>query len=483
MAEESQETSARDRVREKRNARKRRKTRKIALITLSIIGAILLVYSLGFSYFSSHYYPGTRVAGIDAAGMTEEELSKAIDKDAASYVAHVSDGTFNLAIAGSDIDLTWDAQKVAKTLMTVQDASAWPAGIAGANAREQADLGFVFSEEKIKALVDPAVAAYNETARQPVAATLVLDDDSGEFQIVPEKNGTALDAAAVCDTVATSVRQGNTNVKLTQAQCIQPTFKWGDEATQQALERANETLTSEIPVARGQDKLVTLPAKTFTSWLVVQDDLTLAIDQEKAAKWAEEYLWQSTDYSDDANVYVIDTAAFAKALSATITAASQEPVQVPYTTVPRYLSGGGALNPTPWNAELGRYIDIDKKNQVACLYDATGKVLWETIVTTGNEAAGNGTPLGTHSIYDKKTDFVLIGYDKDNDGKPDYENHVDYWMPFNEGIGLHDAAWRSEYGGQEYLENGSGGCVNLPHDAAASLYAMTHENEMVVVHE
>ena len=150
---------------------------------------------------------------------------------------------------------------------------------------------------------------------------------------------------------------------------------------------------------------------------------------------------------------------------------------------PLYLPGGGTLNPAGWEAERGRYIDINKTEQVACLYDASGKVLWETPVTTGNEKANNGTPVGEYDVYDKQSDFMLLGEDRNNDGEPDYERHVDFWMPFYASIGMHDASWRSVYGGDEYLENGSSGCVNLPHDAAAALYAIVHVGDAVVVHD
>ena len=46
-------------------------------------------------------------------------------------------------------------------------------------------------------------------------------------------------------------------------------------------------------------------------------------------------------------------------------------------------------------------------------------------------------------------------------------------MPFDGGIGLHDASWRSEFGSDIYLYNGSHGCVNLPYDAAKIIYENT----------
>lgn len=43
-------------------------------------------------------------------------------------------------------------------------------------------------------------------------------------------------------------------------------------------------------------------------------------------------------------------------------------------------------------------------------------------------------------------------------------------MPFNGGIGLHDANWRKTFGGTIYKNGGSHGCVNLPPAVAKTIY-------------
>lgn len=478
------EISARDRVRNRRNARKRRKTMKTVAISLSVVVGLIAVYAVGFSYFKAHYYPGTQVAGIDAAGMTADELTHALDERIASYEATVGDGSFELTFTGADVDLACDTAAFAQRLMTCQDASSWPAGIVGANARSETETGITFDEQKLSALVEPAITTYNESARLPVAATLVLNGTKNAFVVKDEQDGTALDAETVLATVKGALARGEQSIELGQSDLIQPAYRAGDQATLDALARANAALDLDIPLVHAGEKISHILGATFAPWLTAQDDLKLAVDQKAVSTWAEEgLLWLDADYADDANVYSLDLAALATALQGAIQAGTNDPIELPYTTTPRYLPGGGSLNPTAWKSEVGRYIDVDKKSQTACLYDATGRVLWETPVTTGNEAGGSGTPVGQFCMYDKQTDFMLIGLDGDNDGNPDYEKHVDFWMPFTGTIGLHDAYWRSVYGGEEYLENGSGGCVNLPHDAAAALYAMAHVNEVVIVHE
>ena len=43
-------------------------------------------------------------------------------------------------------------------------------------------------------------------------------------------------------------------------------------------------------------------------------------------------------------------------------------------------------------------------------------------------------------------------------------------MPFNGGIGLHDAKWRNKFGGDIYKTSGSHGCVNCPPELAKTIF-------------
>ena len=50
------------------------------------------------------------------------------------------------------------------------------------------------------------------------------------------------------------------------------------------------------------------------------------------------------------------------------------------------------------------------------------------------------------------------------------------------GFGIHDASWRSYFGGDIYKGNGSHGCVNAPHDKAAEIYEHTDLNTPVFIY-
>ena len=63
-----------------------------------------------------------------------------------------------------------------------------------------------------------------------------------------------------------------------------------------------------------------------------------------------------------------------------------------------------------------------------------------------------------------------------------YSSPVKYWMPFYANVGIHDASWRTTFGGSEYLNNGSHGCVNTPEANAEKIYNNIEKGVPVVVY-
>lgn len=119
------------------------------------------------------------------------------------------------------------------------------------------------------------------------------------------------------------------------------------------------------------------------------------------------------------------------------------------------------------------YVEIDLKEQMVYVY-IKGKLKVQTETVTGNMAKGNDTPTGVYPVNYKERDAVLKG--------EDYASPVNYWIPFNKNIGLHDASWRSEFGGDIYENNGSNGCVNLPVNTAKTIFDLIYPGMPVIVY-
>ena len=111
--------------------------------------------------------------------------------------------------------------------------------------------------------------------------------------------------------------------------------------------------------------------------------------------------------------------------------------------------------------ETGTFIEISIDQQHMWFYE-NGNLIVDTPVVTGNDDGDCDTPTGSYAIQSREEQTTLVG--------EDYESYVDYWLGFNGGIGIHDASWRDDFGGDIYQGNGSHGCVNTPFDKVKTIY-------------
>ena len=111
--------------------------------------------------------------------------------------------------------------------------------------------------------------------------------------------------------------------------------------------------------------------------------------------------------------------------------------------------------------EKNAYIDVSISEQRLNYYEYGKLVLSSDIVTGVN----NGTPTGNYRVLNKARNVTLKG--------ANYTSFVNYWIAFiGHSYGIHDASWRTNFGGSIYKYNGSHGCINMPYTNASKLYNM-----------
>jgi hypothetical protein len=130
-------------------------------------------------------------------------------------------------------------------------------------------------------------------------------------------------------------------------------------------------------------------------------------------------------------------------------------------------------------ADWDKYIDINLSTQTMTACEKGGVNCKAFKVTTGNSA--HPTPAGTWLIYAKSAVTTMSG------GTPgvDYYNLPGvHWVSWFKGDGysIHEAYWRSSFGGSDYTWNGSHGCVNSPLEVAKYIYDWAPIGTPVIVH-
>lgn len=133
---------------------------------------------------------------------------------------------------------------------------------------------------------------------------------------------------------------------------------------------------------------------------------------------------------------------------------------------------------TPVFDMLTSRIEIDITRQHIWFY-LNGELIVDTPCVTGNISIGYDTPPGVFFLLNKNRGVYLEGYNKDGSK---YKSYVEFWMRFNQGIGMHDATWRGQFGGEIYKTSGSHGCVNMPYDAAEKTYEYIDSTIPIIVY-
>ena len=232
-----------------------------------------------------------------------------------------------------------------------------------------------------------------------------------------------------------------------------------------------------------------LDYQTFKDWMTVDSSGNVSFDWNHIADWIGQLADKYDTFGTDET--------FHTSLGETVTVTSMNyGWKMDEETEAAWLdetlkSGESATRQPQWlESAMARgeendigdtYVEIDITNQRMWFYK-DGQCLVDTPVVTGDATKdGYETPLGLYCLFDKEAKAILRG--ADNLTGKSYNTPVDYWMPFNGGVGIHDAKWRASFGGTLYQGNGSHGCVNTPWDQAGIIFDNIEIGTPIVVYK
>ncbi|MBP3634150.1 MAG: L,D-transpeptidase [Oscillospiraceae bacterium] len=311
------------------------------------------------------------------------------------------------------------------------------------------------------------------TRQAPVDA--YIDYADGSFFVRDEVPGTKLEDDAVRTAVLSTVQTlaadtsaaGKATVELTEHDCyVQPKVT-AENGTFDFAERLTDAAKSMTVTVNFQGKKEVLTGASVEKLLSVTDKGQVLVDEdalsELTAQWHKTYRNDGVPYLFNAQVggikpidflpvdYELNREATAEALKQTLLQLENAEIEAVWYCWRK----GEAF------AIKDNYVEIDIPNQ-KMTYVKDGEVLVSTDIVTG-ATWGYPTPPGFYKVENKDTNCWLSGID--------YNVHVDYWIGFiGFEIGIHDADWRTKFGGTNYVKNGSHGCVNTPKEATALIF-------------
>ena len=446
-----------------------KKSTKAVLYVFSVVILIMLAVYLGISvYFNSHFFPGSEINGMDVSGKTVEQAEELIATDVSDYtlVLKLRGGkTENLD--GGMMEFSYVSDGAIQDLKDSQNSFLWfPAYFHPETYTMTAQT--TYNEEMLKTAMEYLDCLDEEKIVKPKDAE--IRETSAGYEIVPEEEGTQLDKEKTYELVKAAVDAGETEVDLEAGGCyVKPAVTQKNTKLRKKLKKLNQYFHQVITYKIGGTQEI-LDYSTIRGWMEMDDDLNVEFNWNKAADWMTALSKKYDTFGNDLE--------FTTSLGENVTVKHEtygwkidEAGEV--EVLLEALKNGKSMERTPLYLETARdygengndigdtYVEIDYTNQRMWFYK-DGELLVDTPIVTGNVSKKNGSPEGIFCVYNKEEKAVLKG--------EDYKTPVDFWMPFYDGVGIHDSKWRSTYGGAIYKTDGSHGSINTPWQQAKIIF-------------
>ncbi len=452
------------------------------IIPVAIAAGVLIITAIVIAVYSSgHFARGTKVNGIDVSGMSVKQLQKRIGEYSINVKERKIDeksrdeSFFEETIKGRDIGL---AVGDAQPLYDILKGQGFIKFFAGDKKDYEISHTLSYDKDLLAKEVSALKGASATDGTEAVSASIAEYTEGKGYEIISEQQGDILDEQATCEAIEKAVASLKESVDLSKEKAYKkPEFTSESDVLKDAVETLNRYVGTKITYQFGDDTVV-LDGTRINKWIKIKKDNTVKIRRNKVEKFVQELHRKydtvftnrkfKTAYGDTVTVYGGDYGWWMNTVKETDKLVKLIQKGAVKERTPEYRQTAVSYGDKDYG---DTYAEVDLSGQHVFVVK-NGKVVFDTACVTGNESQGHATPAGTYGITYKQRNATLRG--------ENYETPVSYWMPFNGGIGFHDAYWRSRFGGTLYRTGGSHGCVNLPPSSAKKIYSLVEQGTPVI---
>ena len=474
-----------DKRRKRRNRRRRKQTNarkfnKILRIAGIVVIVLVVAYlAMGF-YYGGRFNPGTKLNDLNVSGKTASQTEELIQNKLDEYVLQITDRSGKVEkINGTDISLKYVSDGVIQKLLEKQNSFTW-LGSLFVGDKEKVDYNLEYDKSSLDEIVSGFSCMNTDEEIEPKNAYPEYKD--GQFSIVPEEYGSKVDEEKFNKVLNEKLETLNDTLNMEEEKCYYaPDFTAESPEVKEACDKMNSYLQAQVTYVMHNDEKVEVTNDDLAKMLTYDSEMNAKVKKKNVKDYVQS-LKDEFDTSGDAIDFKTGSGKTVKVSGGDFGWSID--LENETNQLIKDIKNGNTVEREPEYSQTGdlgdTYAEVDISGQ-HMYFTKDGKVVLDCPVVTGNESAGNGTPKGIFSLTYKQRDRTLRG-PKQPDGEYKWESFVSYWMPFNGGIGFHDATWRSTFGGQIYKTNGSHGCVNMPPAKAKELYDYIEAGMPVIVY-
>ncbi len=439
---------------------------------------IVTSYAAAVFYYSSHYFDGTNINGIDCSGCTIKETLKKLSLSSDKSLKLIKkDGTIK-SIPGKSFSLSISSEDDLNSIMDSQNQFLW--FIEPDNGPDYTlDVKTEYDKESLLKIVDSLEPEFwgNEKSQNAT-----IEKNQNGFFIKREIIGNIIDKEQLVVAIDTNLNNGNLEVNLVDNDCYKmPDIISTNENLQESLDRIS-ALEDVVITYDFKDRQETLDKSKIMNWVEIDNAGNIFLNESDISLYVNQLAYKYDTYQKERR--------FKTAAGEEITVSGgiygwEIHKEKEATALKEIILAGQSVTREPIyyiegferaEDDIGdTYIEVNLTTQ-HLWYFKDGQLFLESDVVSGYPYNGNSTPTGIFCVWSREKGRQLVG--------ETYNTYVDYWMPINwDGVGLHDAWWQTAFGGTIYqTKYGSHGCINLPTDIAATIYDNVKIGTPVVIY-
>lgn len=472
------------------------KSRRRLYIIITIIVVILIAMTIAgiayykkAAYYQTHFFPNMRINGLDCSDSETAEIIELLDRPIQNYSLKITGRDCKTGEAGAiigeitsgDIRLSFgDTKTAVEELLSQQKPYQWIWAYFGEQNDCYVEQSIVFDEGILETIIKSWDACRKSNMVKAEDAYISeTPGPDGYYEIIPETVGTELDVNEVVRLAGEGIQAQQDVIDLEEEGCYrEASVRQDDRKLTEVVDTANRWLSTSITYDWNGTEVI-LEHEKIAEWVGIEDGKAV-LDEEGVADFVKEQAAAYDTYGKKKK--------FVTTLGTEITLLSRNygwktDTAAETEELIRLIHQGSSVRREPLYSvtamqkgvnDIGNsYVEADLTNQHLYLYQ-NGSIVLETDFVSGTMVSTYDcvTPEGIFGLSYKTMNAVLKG--------ATYRTPVSYWMPFYGNYGMHDASWRSSFGGQIFITNGSHGCINLPPDMAGQIYQYVSEGFPVI---
>ncbi len=448
----------------------------IGLVAAGVGMFSLSVYAGATMFFKDSFHYGTILGDLDIGGKSVQTAQMAVEQKGENFeLSLYGKGVNKQKLYGKDFDLSYSIEEDLEELKNQQNAFTWPITLITGHQldiTEHAEFDETLLEQKINEL-----SYFKETkVIEPVDAQIVFNGT--EYEIIPEVEGNKLNKQAVKEHIIEALNTSTRVFSLEEKNCYEePRFRAESETFIAAKDLMNQYIQTDITYLFGSKEEKVTP-ELISTWLELDEAGEVQINEASVRAYVNEL---------DSKYSTLGSTRTFKSSNGTMSTVSggnfgwKMSVSAETEAIIEAIRTGQGIHREPIATSTSgqyreneidkSYVEINLTTQQLWYYK-DGELITSGGIVTGDQRRGYSTPQGVYRLTYKQRNATLNG--------PGYSTPVSFWMPFNGGIGIHDATWRGSFGGTIYKTNGSHGCVNVPYSMAQAIFGSIDESIPII---